>query len=55
MKRYSTYHLYHKNSVIKGFNNIYNISGSFMGICFNEYFEDVDQKRESIVTEYNFN
>lgn len=39
----------------RGFKNIYNISGSFMGICFNEYFEDVDQKRDPIVTEYNFN
>lgn len=37
-----------------GFDNIYNISGSFMGICYNQYFEDVTLKREKIVTEYNF-
>ncbi len=39
----------------RGFDNIYNISGSFMGISFQEYFEDQDQGREPIVTEYNFN
>jgi NADPH-dependent 2,4-dienoyl-CoA reductase/sulfur reductase-like enzyme/rhodanese-related sulfurtransferase len=38
-----------------GFDNIYNISGSYMGICFNEYYEDVTMKRAKIVTEYNFN
>ena len=37
-----------------GFNNIYNISGSYMGICYNQYFEDVTLKRDKIVTEYNF-
>ncbi|MFA6627240.1 MAG: FAD-dependent oxidoreductase [Bacilli bacterium] len=37
-----------------GFDNIYNISGSFMGICYNQYFEDVTLKRNKIVTEYNF-
>ncbi len=37
-----------------GFDNIYNISGSFMGICYQEYFEDVTLKRDKIVTEYNF-
>ena len=38
-----------------GFHNVYNISGSFLGICFYEYFNDVTQKREPIVTAYNFN
>lgn len=38
-----------------GFDNIYNISGSYMGICYNQYFEDVQLNREKIVTEYNFN
>lgn len=38
-----------------GFDNIYNISGSYMGICYNEYYEDVVYNREKIVTEYNFN
>lgn len=37
-----------------GFNNVYNITGSFLGISFYEYFNDVTQNRESIVTEYNF-
>ena len=38
-----------------GFDNIYNISGSFLGISFYEYFNDVTQGREPIVTAYNFN
>ena len=38
-----------------GFDNIYNISGSYLGICTNQYFEDVTLNREKIVTEYNFN
>lgn len=38
-----------------GFDNIYNISGSFLGLCFYEYFNDVKQNREPIVTAYNFN
>lgn len=38
-----------------GFKNVYNISGSYLGICFYEYFNDVTQKREPIVTDYNFN
>jgi len=37
-----------------GFDNIYNISGSFLGICYNEYFEDVTKNRKKIVTAYNF-
>lgn len=38
-----------------GFTNIYNISGSFLGLSFYEYFNDVTQNREPIVTAYNFN
>lgn len=37
-----------------GFNNIYNITGSFLGLSFYEYFDDKRLERESIVTEYNF-
>jgi len=38
-----------------GFNNVYNISGSFLGICCYEYFMDQITGREKIVTKYNFN
>jgi NADPH-dependent 2,4-dienoyl-CoA reductase/sulfur reductase-like enzyme/rhodanese-related sulfurtransferase len=38
-----------------GFDNLVNISGSFLGISYYEYFQDVTQKREPIVTQYNFN
>ncbi|NME65495.1 FAD-dependent oxidoreductase [Clostridium cadaveris] len=38
-----------------GFNNIYNVSGGFMGISFHEYFNDMVTGREKIVTDYNFN
>jgi rhodanese-related sulfurtransferase len=37
-----------------GFDNIWNVSGSFMGICYNQYFEDVTMNRDKIVSEYNF-
>lgn len=37
-----------------GFTNIYNISGGFLGICYYEYFNDMTQDRESIVSNYNF-
>ncbi len=37
-----------------GYDNIYNISGSFMGICYNQYFEDITLGRDKIVSEYNF-
>ncbi|CEH33731.1 FAD-dependent oxidoreductase [Romboutsia lituseburensis] len=37
-----------------GFENIYNISGSFLGICFYEYFRDKSENRKPIVTNYNF-
>ncbi|MDO5416558.1 MAG: rhodanese-like domain-containing protein, partial [Lachnospiraceae bacterium] len=38
----------------RGFHNIWNISGSFLGISYYEYFTDVTTGREKIVTEYNF-
>lgn len=38
-----------------GYKNITNISGSFLGICLYEYFHDQDEKRDPIVTAYNFN
>ncbi len=38
-----------------GYKNVVNISGSFLGICYYEYFQDISQKREPIVTQYNFN
>ncbi|WP_320047173.1 FAD-dependent oxidoreductase [uncultured Ilyobacter sp.] len=37
-----------------GFNNVFNISGGFMGISFYEYFNDKTTGREPIVTDYNF-
>jgi len=37
-----------------GFNNVANITGSFLGICLYEYFNDITTGREEIVTEYNF-
>lgn len=38
-----------------GFDNVYNISGSYLGICFYEYYNDQVTGREKILTEYNFN
>ncbi|MDO5033741.1 MAG: FAD-dependent oxidoreductase [Eubacteriales bacterium] len=38
-----------------GFDNIYNIMGSYLGISFYEYFNDKITGREPIVTDYNFN
>ncbi|MFT4007660.1 MAG: FAD-dependent oxidoreductase [Lacrimispora sp.] len=38
----------------RGFDNIVNISGSFLGISCYEYFMDVSTGRERILTEYNF-
>lgn len=38
----------------RGFQNIWNISGSFLGICLYEYFNDISLKRTPVVTEYNF-
>jgi rhodanese-related sulfurtransferase len=37
-----------------GFGNIVNLSGSFLGICLHEYFNDKTTGREPIVTGYNF-
>lgn len=38
----------------KGWDNVYNISGSYLGICLYEYYNDLITGREKIVTEYNF-
>lgn len=37
-----------------GFANVYNVSGSFLGISLYEYFIDVTTGRDKIVTDYNF-
>ena len=37
-----------------GFDNVYNVSGSFLGISLYEYFTDVTTGREPILTNYNF-
>ena len=37
-----------------GYDNVYNISGSFFGICLYEYYKDQTENREPIVTQYNF-
>ncbi|NLW40804.1 MAG: FAD-dependent oxidoreductase [Tissierellia bacterium] len=37
-----------------GFDNLYNISGSFLGISYYEYFNDQVTGRDKILTEYNF-
>lgn len=37
-----------------GYDNIYNISGSYLGICYYEYFNDQVTGRDKIVTAYNF-
>ncbi|KAB2332815.1 FAD-dependent oxidoreductase [Bacillus mesophilum] len=37
-----------------GYENIYNISGSYLGINIYEYFNDLVSGREKIVTHYNF-
>jgi len=37
-----------------GFENVFNISGSYLGICLYEYHDDLVTGREKIVTEYNF-
>lgn len=38
----------------RGFRNVVNLSGSFLGICLHEYFNDKTTGREPIVTGYNF-
>lgn len=37
-----------------GYDNVYNVSGSFLGVCLYEYFNDQRLKREPIVTNYHF-
>ncbi len=37
-----------------GYSNVKNISGSYLGICCYEFFNDQTGGREKIVTEYNF-
>lgn len=37
-----------------GYDNLYNISGSYLGISYYEYYKDKVTGREKIVTEYNF-
>lgn len=37
-----------------GWDNLWNISGSYLGISLYEYFNDVTRNREPIVTAYNF-
>ncbi len=37
-----------------GWNNVYNIAGSFLGVCLYEYFLDQTTDRAKIVTAYNF-
>ncbi|MBD7909249.1 FAD-dependent oxidoreductase [Sporosarcina gallistercoris] len=37
-----------------GFANVVNISGSYLGICLYEYYNDVTMERSPITTAYNF-
>lgn len=37
-----------------GYNNVYNITGSFLGLSYYEYYNDMSTGREPIVTKYNF-
>ena len=37
-----------------GYDNVVNITGSFLGVSFYEYYNDKRLKRERIVTEYSF-
>ncbi|MBW2122972.1 MAG: FAD-dependent oxidoreductase [Deltaproteobacteria bacterium] len=38
-----------------GYDKVYNVSGGYIGLCFNEYFTDKTTGRKPIVTAYNFN
>lgn len=38
-----------------GYENVYNVTGSFLGLSFYEYYNDKRTGRESILTGYNFN
>ncbi|HCT64419.1 MAG TPA: pyridine nucleotide-disulfide oxidoreductase [Lachnospiraceae bacterium] len=37
-----------------GYTDVYNITGSFLGLSFYEYYNDKFMNKESIVTDYNF-
>lgn len=37
-----------------GYDKVYNITGSFLGLSFYEYYNDIVSKRDKIVTEYIF-
>ncbi|NOQ77183.1 MAG: pyridine nucleotide-disulfide oxidoreductase, partial [Methylococcaceae bacterium] len=37
----------------KGYRQVFNISGGFLGVCAYEYFNDKTQGREPIVTDYD--
>jgi len=37
-----------------GYDNVYNVAGSYLGTCLYEYFNDQTNAREPIVTKYNF-
>ena len=39
----------------RGYKNVYNIMGSFLGLSVYEYFNDIKNDRKPIVTKYNFN
>ncbi|MDP8098665.1 FAD-dependent oxidoreductase [Pasteurella atlantica] len=39
----------------RGYSNVKNMVGSFMGLSLYEYFNDVDQQRTPIITKYKFN
>ena len=38
----------------RGYDQVYNIAGGYIGLCFNEYFMDQMTGRDPIVTEYDF-
>jgi rhodanese-related sulfurtransferase len=38
----------------RGWNNVYNLSGGFIELCFYEYFTDKTTAREAIVSNYDF-
>jgi NADPH-dependent 2,4-dienoyl-CoA reductase/sulfur reductase-like enzyme/rhodanese-related sulfurtransferase len=37
-----------------GFPDVYNVAGSFLALCWYEYYQDRTQGREPLVTQYNF-
>jgi NADPH-dependent 2,4-dienoyl-CoA reductase/sulfur reductase-like enzyme/rhodanese-related sulfurtransferase len=38
----------------RGWDNVYNVEGGYIGLCFNEYFTDKTTGRKPIVTAYDF-